>query len=283
LHDGTAEEGHGELHYSLEFAAQAKVAGFQFAFRQLPPTLHYHLEAWSNMLDWMLPQRLDDRPKAPPAKASSPPGPIANAFAEPFIVVEGTGGDVSDQAGMQSISQAFQSVWRKIQYGSCRVAKDRDLSDSDKAGYNLILLGNATTNSIWRDIESRVPAKIAPDGITIGAKKWTGTGLSVQAVFRNPFNPARLAVVIGAADLAAAHFGTMNLSVDGWFDFAVWRTQSEAAELVAADSYGIEKAPSASSGKAQLFPSTPGPSLAGAWGGRDSLCSPQFPFIPCLR
>jgi hypothetical protein len=238
LHDGTADEGHGELRYSQAFAAQAKAAGYQFTFSQLPPTLHYHLEAWANMLDWMLPQRLGDPPKK--AQVVSAPGhlqSISSAFAGPFILVEGTGGSTRDQLGMKSLCQSFQDAWRKTHFGPCRVVKDHDLSVSEKATNNLILLGNALTNCIWRESESRIPAKIASDGILIGAKKWSEPALSVQALLPNPYNPARLAVVIGGSDLAAVRFGTMDLSIEGWYDFSIWRARAGASELVDADRY----------------------------------------------
>jgi pimeloyl-ACP methyl ester carboxylesterase len=237
LHDGIAEEGHGELRYTLEFAAQAKAAGFQFIFHQLPPSLHYHLESWSNMLDWLLPQHVDAEHKAQSVPALSRFGPIARAFAGPFILVEGTGGTARDQLGMHSLSQSFQDTWKKVHGGPCRVTDDRALPDSDKAAYNLILLGNPATNRIWRDIEGQVPPKIASDGISIGARNWSGPSLSVQALLPNPYNPAKLAVVIGAGDLAAARFGTMNLSIRGWYDFAIWRARAETGELVAAADY----------------------------------------------
>jgi pimeloyl-ACP methyl ester carboxylesterase len=237
MHDGTAEAGHGELHFSLDFAAEAKAAGYPFTFSQLPPTLHYHLEAWSDMLDWLLPQRLSDQRKALRALTDSRPGPISRAFAGPFILVEGTGGTIDDQSSIQSLSRSFQNAWQKTHFGPCRVAKDRDLSGSQKAANNLILLGNPSTNCIWREIEGRVPAKIAADGVLMGAKKWSGSALSVQALFPNPYNPARLAVVIGGSDLAAARFGTLDLSIDGWYDFGIWRTRDGASELVVADRY----------------------------------------------
>ena len=237
IQDGTAEAGHGKLCYSLEFAAQAKAVGYPITLTQLPPALHYHLEAWSDMIDWMLPQRLDDRPRAQAAAAQSRLGPIARAFAGPFILVEGTAGTAGDQMGMRALSQSFQDAWRKTHYGPCRVAKDRALSDSEKAASNLILLGNASTNRIWREIEDHLPAKISANGILIGTKKWSGPDLSVQALCPNPYNPAKLVVVIGADDLAAARFGTMDLSTEGWYDFGLWRTRAGAGELVAADRY----------------------------------------------
>ena len=45
--------------------------------------------------------------------------------------------------------------------------------------------------------------------------------------------------MIGAADMPQAQFGDMELSIDGWFDYAIWKWVEDwdSARLLVAERY----------------------------------------------
>ena len=60
---------------------------------------------------------------------------------------------------------------------------------------------------------------------------------AVQAWFPHPDQPGKKAVLIGAHDPAQARFGTLELNLDGWFDYAIWDNAGDKPRMVAAERY----------------------------------------------
>lgn len=236
LHDGT-EPGHGELPISLDFATRAAKAGYPLKFEQKPRTLHQHFGAWEELFAWLANQTRE-HPSSRPNLAFFPsetnPGPIADAFAAPFVVVTGSGGTTADQNEIQRLASAFQEAWSKTHYGPCQVMTERAFAALANQNVNLVLLGNPETCSLWREKVSTLPLRLHEDAVELKERRWQGEHLSVQAVFPDPKDHSRQIVFVGAHDLRDANFGTLDLSAKGWFSFAVWDGHGPRARLVEA-------------------------------------------------
>lgn len=224
LHDG-AMPGHGELEKSLQFMAEARAAGWRPRFDQVPRSDPDSYGGIEMLMGWQAAQRREK----PSARRSGGVfaglgsyGPICRGLGDRFVLVEGTGGSEADRVAIRRLSAQFQAAWRTTYATQCSVTTDVALAEADAKDCNLVLLGNAETNAIWRKHTAMIPVSLHTDSVEIAGKKWTGSRLGIQAVFPDRENFSRRLVVIGSADLAVVRFGTMDLSLDGWFDFAVW-------------------------------------------------------------
>jgi hypothetical protein len=164
-------------------------------------------------------------------------GPINHALADRFVVVEATNGTDADREACRRISRSFQEAWRKSQYGDCRVMADSALTVEEERSSNLVLIGNAETNKAWGQLAAKLPAHLKSDSIAIDGRTFQGKDLAIQGVVVHPDYPERRIVFIGSANPATAVFGTQELAIDGWFDYAIWRNVGGKAELIAAERY----------------------------------------------
>lgn len=174
--------------HSLEFMAEAQKVGWKPRFKQVArsdPDSHGGLEM---LVGWLAKQRRD-RPSARRSgemfAAHDPGGPVCRTFMERFTVVEGTGGTKIEHAAIARLSEEFRDAWRKTHTANCHVTTDTALTETEQAGH-LVLLGNSETNAIWKRLHASIPIGLHADRLEIAGKEWTGTGLGVQAVFRNP-------------------------------------------------------------------------------------------------
>lgn len=244
LHNDTFP-GHGSLADSEEFASAARSHGLHPRFDRMSRGDPQELDGFERLFNWLAAQRRESASSKPGDGmfAGHPSfGPICRAFMERFVVVEGTGGTEADHTHMRRLSREFKEAWRRVHFGDCRVKTDIALTDEEIDASNLVLLGNAETNVVWKKLGGNFPLNLEQEGMRLFDKQWVGHGLGIQAVFPHPRNSERLVVVIGGADLPSAEFGTMEVSVDGWYDFAVWGHK----ELVAAGHYGSSRNSSAS-------------------------------------
>ncbi len=151
-------------------------------------------------------------------------GPISHAFAGPFMVVEGTGGSKEDQAAVEALGQRIRESWMKNYAVACPTRKDRDVTPDDIKNKHLILLGNAETNSLLRELLPKVPLRIERDYISLGDKRYDGNGLGIAAIYPNPLNPEKYIVIAAANGHDGYRLIESNLSLKGWYDFAIWNS-----------------------------------------------------------
>lgn len=237
VHDG-AEPGHGPLAESSAFMALAKARGFPATLEVRPQTEGQHFASWERLIVWLAKQkrisaseRRDEQRLADPSS-----GPIARAFSAPFMLVEGIGRDQRETDALKRLSREFQDAWRTSNFGECRVVSADRVSDADEREYNLILVGNRETNLLWSRLADRLRISLKDHEVRVDEKIVTGKTLSAQIGFPHPEYPKRQVVFVGAADLSAARFGTMDLSVDGWFDYSIWECgEKEHPKLLVAE------------------------------------------------
>ena len=156
---------------------------------------------------------------------------VQDALTEKFWVVRGTEGDDAENAANAAVAEAIQAGWRKTHFAPCRLVMDSELAADEMRGSNLVLIGNARTNAVWRELDKGIGMNITGDGITWGGRSWFGDDVAIQAVVRHPKNSARRVVVIGGHKAVPESFGTLNLSRDGWFRHAVWGGGEDGPEL----------------------------------------------------
>ena len=155
-------------------------------------------------------------------------GPMSNAFAGPFLVVEGTQGTAAQRAGARATGRALRAAWRDDFFVSCRSKTDAQVTADDLARYNLVLLGTPAGNSVFHRLARALPIAFRPDEIRLGAKVLRGRDLTIEAVIPHPLSATRLVVVIGSnAGEAWKLPGAEPWLAD--YDYAVYRKGSLVA------------------------------------------------------
>lgn len=152
-------------------------------------------------------------------------GPITHAFAGPFLLVSGSGGEGAERAALAAATAQVRESWAKSYFAECPYKEDREVTPQDIADKNLILLGDARLNSVVARLSASIPLKLGPEFVSIGDRRFEGKGLGVSVVYPNPLNPQRYVVVIAANDYEGFQLYEPNLSQRGWYDFAVWNAR----------------------------------------------------------
>lgn len=224
---------HGPLAHTVEFIELARSQGrapqFDY-YRSVPPSRFRMME---QQLAWLARQRRMNPVEALAPEAAEWDVSLAGVLADRFLVVRGTTGGERERAAAARWCDAFAAAWQESVHVPCRVINDVDLTREDEAESDLVIIGNPATNAVWSRLADRLDAKVAVDGVQVGGQAWVGDALAMQVWRPHPEQSGRKIVLIGAADLERAGVGTMELAVDGWFDFAVWRNTGSRIELFA--------------------------------------------------
>jgi pimeloyl-ACP methyl ester carboxylesterase len=218
-------QGHGTLRDSQAVVDAASKAGTVVQFDKVPLSLG-HLGAWRSLIEWCGGIRRQPPPKRGPkadARGGGAVGPISAVFPEGFLLVEGTSGSPVQLESIRRATAEFKSAWRASYYGDCPLVADIALTPALERTKNLVLVGTPETNSAFARLAAHLPIEIRPDEIVVRGRKYSSRNLSVQAVFQHPTYQDRRVVVIGGSGPGSFRFGTMDLSIDGWFDFAIWK------------------------------------------------------------
>ena len=165
-------------------------------------------------------------------------GPILHAFAEPFVVVEGTAGP--SQTGIGLISQRVREMWMKNYFVDCLHKKDSEVTEQDIENKNLVLLGTPETNSLVKKVISEMPVRFEPGQIRLGDRQYSGNNLCTVLIYPNPLNRKKYVIVMAANNDAGYEMMASNLSQNAWYDFAVWNPDApQGAKRVAAGYWDV--------------------------------------------
>ena len=192
--------------------------------------------AWSRHF----PESETGEEKWPPSKRLGLEGPIEDAVRDPFLVVIGTEAeDPFERWIVKCEAERWLRQWRRRFQAVPAVKLDKEITQSDIETKNLILFGGPTQNAVTNRINSRLPVRFEGSEIVAGDKRYRGNGLGLKLIYPNPENPARTAVVFGAADWrgmwqVSHRFGTwfdwMPLDNRQWFDFCVFDEKTRGFE-----------------------------------------------------
>lgn len=128
-------------------------------------------------------------------KSATVCGPVPDAFNFPFTVVKGTAGTEAQTKDLAEKAERFLTEWWAYAEGLPPCKADREITDGDLAGRNLILFGRPATNSLLARIADQLPIKIGDDFYQIGKRKFSGENLGLALIYPNPLNPKKYVVV----------------------------------------------------------------------------------------
>jgi hypothetical protein len=124
-------------------------------------------------------------------------GPIDDAFMDAFVFVRPTGRCRSPQVDSWVHGEMDRAIehWRRHFRGHPRVKDDKDITDEDIAGRNLVLWGDPASNSVLARIADRLPLKYEGAEITAGERRFSAEHHAPILVYPNPLNRSRYVVV----------------------------------------------------------------------------------------
>jgi len=124
-------------------------------------------------------------------------GPIDDAFMDSFLMVRPTGSALNAKIGKWTDAEMRHAVghWRRQFRGEARVKDDKDITEADIAGHNLILWGDLRSNSLIAKIAGKLPVRWDKDVVRVGGETY-GAGHHVPVlIYPNPLYPQRYVVL----------------------------------------------------------------------------------------
>ncbi len=179
--------------------------------------------------------RFSERENPPLQKTPKIYGKISDAFNKPFLFVVGTqGADAKSNSLNKAAKRAAERLareWMMRAEGIAEIKRDVDLTQTDIESRNLILFGNAATNSIIAQINDRLPLRFSGVGFIAGNKKITGEDLGMVLIAPNPLQTNRYAVIVGGT--TANSFETAaRLNFNELPDFVIFDNRTLAGAKV---------------------------------------------------
>jgi|GEM_PF-1773349 len=166
-------------------------------------------------------------------------GPLSEVFSKGFILVVGTAGNVEERKGLASLANTIDKAWYDMYDAHCIIKKDHELKPGEIANHHLLLLGNASSNTIISRFSNKIPLKVLKDKVNISGHEVTGGALGFYMVYPNPLNHSRYVGIIGYNNPCCISWGkeaidpsVSNISTYGWYDYKIWDT-SEPEESLA--------------------------------------------------
>lgn len=165
-------------------------------------------------------------------------GPFKRAFDRRFVFVVGTAGAREETELLFSRARGDLQQWWYRGNGSCEIVADAQLlaDPARHVGRNLILYGNADTNSAWNRLLADSPLVARRGLVRLGEREWRGDALGAVFARRASFGPEGaeepcLVGVFADSGRAGAQAG-FNLapftSGVGYPDYAIWGAELHA-------------------------------------------------------
>lgn len=239
VYDG-AEPGHGTLEDANEFIRMGAGKGVNTELTVAPPSLD-HMTGWEEVMRRLVAYKRI----APSSQTAAVPGrdnrhgPVSRVVAEPFVVIIGTKGSVDEQKASKRIAQQFSEAWNKVNYSGCKVINDDEVTEHTLSSSNLVLCGGFESNLIWNRLTSEPIVRYSKASVRIADAEFKGDDIAFIATVNGSANGWRRILLIHATNESAVALKTLNCTLDGWFDFAVWITDPDTKlpKLVAAKRY----------------------------------------------
>jgi hypothetical protein len=151
-------------------------------------------------------------------------GPVDDAFMGPFLCVRPTGdawNPAAQEYGRKTLDR-LTADFPKWMRGDPRVKDDRAVTQSDIAGYNLILFGDPGSNRLISQIAGKLPIKWSKTEITANGRKFDAGGHVPVLIYPNPLNPKRYVVINSGHTFGEKEFrGTNALLFPRLGDYSV--------------------------------------------------------------
>ncbi len=123
-------------------------------------------------------------------------GPIDDAFMSSFLIVLPSG-TPQGEAGKRINEEAARAIreWRRQFRGDARVKKDNEITPEDIAQHNLILWGDAASNSVIAKVKDKLPVQWTADTISYKGQRFNTATNYPALIAPNPLNARKYVVI----------------------------------------------------------------------------------------
>ncbi len=197
-----------------------------------------YLEARAGRWQAVLPQKLVTDQLRRPQKTIRLQGPIDDAFMDSFLCVRGTGTPWHEATGAYATAalDRFRREWDKYLRGELPVKDDRDVTEADIAGHNLILFGDPASNSLIAQVLDGLPLTWNKDRVELAGHQADAATHVPVLIYPSPLTPGRYVVLNSGHTFHADAFrGTNALLYPRLGDFALLRPKPKAEDPAAAE------------------------------------------------
>jgi predicted esterase len=110
-------------------------------------------------------------------------GTFKDGFNKNMLYVYATGGTGSEKAWAIAKARYDAESWYYRGNGAFDIISDKAYTKAKYPGRNVVLIGNATTNSAWKTLLGDCPVSVTNGVVKVGAKQFTGTDLATYFVW----------------------------------------------------------------------------------------------------
>ena len=130
----------------------------------------------------------------PRTKWMTSQGPIDDAFCQRFLVVTPSGKSKNPkfQAWQEFELAHFRARWKALMRSDFLEKPDTAVTAKDISTSNLILWGDADSNSLIRDSAAALPIRLSENQWTVGDKKYDATNHVPLLIYPNPLNKGKV-------------------------------------------------------------------------------------------
>lgn len=126
--------------------------------------------------------------KVTAAPGTQPKGPhrygtFKDGFNKNMVFVYGTSGNREENDWSRAKAIFDAETWYYRGNGAVDIMTDKEYSRSKYTGRNVVLIGNASTNSAWNSLLSDCPVKVSSGNIKVGEKTLLGDDLAAYFVW----------------------------------------------------------------------------------------------------
>ncbi|TKK65861.1 alpha/beta hydrolase [Ilyomonas limi] len=169
---------------------------------------------------WIIASRPDETEKNPLRY-----GTFKEAFNNRMVFVYSTGGTKEENENTYHKAIYDAESWYYRGNGAVDIIADKDYTPAKYKGRNIIIYGNANTNSAWKTLLANCPLQVSRGKITAGDKSWAGDDLGAYFVWPQADALTSVGVVAGTGikGMNAASANQYFAGGSGFPDFMVFR------------------------------------------------------------
>ena len=168
---------------------------------------------------WFEHQDKQWRSASPPSSKVKGPdrsGTFKSAFDHDALLVFGTGGTDEENRWAESKARYDAETFWYRGGGSLEVLRDSDFDPVRTPGRNVILYGNADTNSAWKKLLDGSPVEVRRGQVRVGERTESGDDLGVLMVYPRPGSDiATVGVVAGTGPVGMRLTSRLRYFISG--------------------------------------------------------------------
>lgn len=152
-------------------------------------------------------------------------GTLKEAFNHKMIFIYSTKGTKEENEASYNKAKFDAETWYYRGNGAVDIIADKDYSSAKFGGRNVIIYGNASTNTAWSSLLKDCPLQVSRNVIKAGDKTWNGDDLATYFVWpqANGLNSIGVVTGTGVKGMNAAFANQYFAGGSGFPDFMIFR------------------------------------------------------------